>query len=158
MQAFATRLSRDLINDKVFYYLNQGYLATTAERTEGAARAEASLRALCRVATEEHGVNVRQRRKWFSRKYYAWVMNIKEFYEDNIGALIHGHHQQRPQQKFNKNFGHSGSHCENCCTFVTEFAKMGCGSAWLMQAWLCSHFAPSLKIETILFTFKTIRV
>ena len=108
MQAFATRLSRDLINDKVFYHLYQGYLATTAERTEGAARAEASLRALCRVATEEHGVNVRQRRKWFSRKYYAWVMNIKEFYEDNIGALIHGHHQQRPQQKINKNFGHSG--------------------------------------------------
>ena len=51
---------------------------------------------------------VRQRRKWFSRKYYASVMNIKEFYEDNVGALIHGHHQQRPQQKFNKNFGHSG--------------------------------------------------
>ena len=32
--------------------------ATSAERTEGAARAEASLLALCRVATEEDGVNV----------------------------------------------------------------------------------------------------
>ena len=29
---------------------------------------------------------VRQRRKWFSRKYYASVMNIKEFYEDNVDA------------------------------------------------------------------------
>ena len=90
MQAFATRLSRDLINDKVFYHLYQGYLVTTAERTEGAARAEASLRALCRVATEEHGVNVRQRRKWFSRKYYAWVMRLKEFYEDNVGRSFTG--------------------------------------------------------------------
>lgn len=28
---------------------------------------------------------VRQRRKWFSTKYYASVMNIKEFYEENLG-------------------------------------------------------------------------
>ena len=27
----------------------------------------------------------RQRRRWFSRKYYASVMNLKEFYEDNFG-------------------------------------------------------------------------
>ena len=33
---------------------------------------------------------VRQRRKWFSRKYYASVMNIKEFYEDNIGKAFTG--------------------------------------------------------------------
>ena len=33
---------------------------------------------------------VRQRRKWFSRKYYASVMNIKEFYEDNIGKSFAG--------------------------------------------------------------------
>jgi len=33
---------------------------------------------------------VRQRRKWFSRKYYASVMNIKEFYEDNIGHQFCG--------------------------------------------------------------------
>ncbi len=33
---------------------------------------------------------VRQRRKWFSRKYYASVMNIKEFYEDNIGKSFTG--------------------------------------------------------------------
>ena len=33
---------------------------------------------------------VRQRRKWFSRKYYASVMNIKEFYEDNIGRSFTG--------------------------------------------------------------------
>ena len=32
----------------------------------------------------------RQRRKWFSRKYYASVMNIKEFYEDNIGRSFTG--------------------------------------------------------------------
>ena len=31
-----------------------------------------------------------QRRKWFSRKYYASVMNIKEFYEDNIGRSFTG--------------------------------------------------------------------
>lgn len=28
----------------------------------------------------------RQRRRWFSRKYYASVMNIKEFYEESIGS------------------------------------------------------------------------
>ena len=33
---------------------------------------------------------VRQRRKWFRRKYYASVMNIKEFYEDNIGRSFTG--------------------------------------------------------------------
>ena len=33
---------------------------------------------------------VRQRRKWFSRKYYASVMNIKEFYENNIGRSFTG--------------------------------------------------------------------
>ena len=32
----------------------------------------------------------RQRRKWFSRKYYASVMNLKEFYEDNIGRSFTG--------------------------------------------------------------------
>jgi hypothetical protein len=29
--------------------------------------------------------NQRKRRRWFSRKYYASVMNIKEFYADNLG-------------------------------------------------------------------------
>ena len=32
----------------------------------------------------------RKRRKWFSRKYCASVMNIKEFYEDNIGRSFTG--------------------------------------------------------------------
>ena len=32
----------------------------------------------------------RQRRKWFSRKYYASVMNLKEFYEDNLGRSFTG--------------------------------------------------------------------
>ena len=32
----------------------------------------------------------RQRRRWFSRKYYASVMNLKEFYEENIGATFTG--------------------------------------------------------------------
>ena len=32
----------------------------------------------------------RQRRRWFSRKYYASVMNIKEFYEENIGREFCG--------------------------------------------------------------------
>ena len=32
----------------------------------------------------------RQRRKWFSTKYYASVMNIKEFYEENLGLQFLG--------------------------------------------------------------------
>ena len=32
----------------------------------------------------------RQRRRWFSRKYYASVMNLKEFYEENVGRLFCG--------------------------------------------------------------------
>jgi len=31
-----------------------------------------------------------KRRRWFSRKYYASVMRIKEFYEDNIGRQFCG--------------------------------------------------------------------
>lgn len=33
---------------------------------------------------------VRQRRRWFSRKYYASVMNIKEFFADNLGKQFTG--------------------------------------------------------------------
>ena len=33
---------------------------------------------------------VRQRRKWFSTKYYASVMNIKEIYEENLGSQFCG--------------------------------------------------------------------
>lgn len=29
--------------------------------------------------------NRRRRKRWFSRKYYASVMNIREFYADNLG-------------------------------------------------------------------------
>ena len=43
----------------------------------------------------------RQRRKWFSTKYYASVMNIKEFYEDNIGRSFTG----IISNALNKNFG-----------------------------------------------------
>ena len=32
----------------------------------------------------------RQRRRWFSRKYYASVMRLKEFLEENIGAEFCG--------------------------------------------------------------------
>ena len=32
----------------------------------------------------------RQRRKWFSTKYYTSVMNIKEFYEENLGLQFLG--------------------------------------------------------------------
>ena len=32
----------------------------------------------------------RKRRKWFSRKYYASVMRLKEFYEDNVGRSFTG--------------------------------------------------------------------
>ena len=33
---------------------------------------------------------IAQRRRWFSRKYYASVMNLKEFLEENIGATFTG--------------------------------------------------------------------
>lgn len=29
--------------------------------------------------------NARRRKRWFSRKYYAPVMNIRDFYADNLG-------------------------------------------------------------------------
>ena len=32
----------------------------------------------------------RQRRRWFSRKYYASVMRLKEFYESNVGRTFCG--------------------------------------------------------------------
>ena len=43
----------------------------------------------------------RKRRRWFSRKYYASVMRIKEFYEDNIGKTFTG----ILSNALNKNFG-----------------------------------------------------
>ena len=46
----------------------------------------------------------RQRRKWFSRKYYASVMNTKEFFELNIGKAFTG----IISNALNKNFGRSG--------------------------------------------------
>ena len=46
----------------------------------------------------------RKRRRWFSRKYYASVMRIKEFYEDNIGKTFTG----ILSNALNKNFGRSG--------------------------------------------------
>ena len=33
---------------------------------------------------------IRQRRKWFSTKYYASVMNLKEFFADNLGRDFTG--------------------------------------------------------------------
>lgn len=30
--------------------------------------------------------NARRRKRWFSRKYYASVMNIRDFYADNLGC------------------------------------------------------------------------
>lgn len=33
---------------------------------------------------------VRKRRRWFSKKYYASVMNIKEFFADNLGREFQG--------------------------------------------------------------------
>ena len=43
----------------------------------------------------------RKRRRWFSRKYYASVMRIKEFYEDHIGKNFTG----ILSNALNKNFG-----------------------------------------------------
>lgn len=47
----------------------------------------------------------RQRRRWFSKKYYASVMNIKEFYETNIGKTFTG----IISNALNKNFGRNSS-------------------------------------------------
>lgn len=33
-------------------------------------------------------VNRRKRRRWFSRKYYASVMNIREFFADSLGRSM----------------------------------------------------------------------
>ena len=43
----------------------------------------------------------RKRRRWFSRKYYASVMNLKEFFESNIGRSFTG----ILSNALNKNFG-----------------------------------------------------
>ena len=43
----------------------------------------------------------KRKRRWFSRKYYASVMRIKEFYEDNIGKTFTG----ILSNALNKNFG-----------------------------------------------------
>lgn len=32
--------------------------------------------------------NPRRRKRWFSKKYYASVMNIREFYADNLGRNL----------------------------------------------------------------------
>ena len=33
---------------------------------------------------------VRQRRRWFSKKYYSSVMNIRDFFADNLGKEFQG--------------------------------------------------------------------
>ena len=33
---------------------------------------------------------VRQRRRWFSKKYYSSVMNIRDFFADNLGREFQG--------------------------------------------------------------------
>ena len=43
----------------------------------------------------------RKRRKWFSRKYYASMMNLKEFYKGSIGKTFTG----ILSNALNKNFG-----------------------------------------------------
>lgn len=45
----------------------------------------------------------RKRRKWFSRKYYASVMRIKEFYEDYIGAAFSGILSNALDKNFGRN-------------------------------------------------------
>ena len=46
----------------------------------------------------------RQRRRWFSRKYYASVMNLNEFYESYIEKLFIA----IISNVLNKNFGRNG--------------------------------------------------
>ena len=45
----------------------------------------------------------RQRRRWFSRKYYASVMRLKEFYEENIGRSFCGIVSSAWSKDFKKN-------------------------------------------------------
>ena len=45
----------------------------------------------------------RQRRRWFSRKYYASVMNLKDFYEENIGKEFCGIISSALSKEFRQN-------------------------------------------------------
>ena len=46
----------------------------------------------------------RQRRRWFSRKYYASVMRLKEFLEENIGAEFCGILSSALSKGFRRNY------------------------------------------------------
>ena len=43
---------------------------------------------------------VRQKRRWFSVKYYASVMNIKDFFADNLGRQFQGVLADTIQQRY----------------------------------------------------------
>ena len=45
----------------------------------------------------------RKRRKWFSRKYYASVKRLSEFYEENIGTAFTGIISDALNRKFGSN-------------------------------------------------------
>jgi len=45
----------------------------------------------------------RKRRRWFSRKYYASVMRLKEFYEENVGRTFCGILSSALSQDFRQN-------------------------------------------------------
>ena len=45
----------------------------------------------------------KRKRRWFSRKYYASVMRIKEFYEDNIGKTFTGILSNALDKNFGRN-------------------------------------------------------
>ena len=98
------RFERSVLKDVPFAvdsisWLTSGDLGraktSRASRTQSQARLNSDE---AQPRTVEHN---RKRRRWFSRKYYASVMRIKEFYEDNIGKTFTG----ILSNALNKNFG-----------------------------------------------------
>ncbi len=51
--------------------------------------------------------NGRKRKRWFSRKYFASVMNIQEFYADSSRTGVLPCHFQRPQSRHHAPRRHS---------------------------------------------------
>ena len=78
---------------------NSGDIGRT--KTSRASRTQSQARLNSAEAQPRTVGHNRKRRRWFSRKYYASVMRIKEFYEDNIGKTFTG----ILSNALNKNFG-----------------------------------------------------
>ena len=57
----------------------------SCQREQSGARSNSAERSRNRCEANFGKANGRQRKRWFSRKYFASVMNIQEFYADSLG-------------------------------------------------------------------------